>query len=99
MSCLLSLRPPYPMLHKMKKRPYISTLAFDSDITQNIYSKMNNFLAIEIDCSAPGSYKGEFALFHKKDAAWFHRIAWMPKLKQGWKRLTYQEFTELYSII
>jgi hypothetical protein len=63
-----------------------------------MYQKLKNILAICETEHAPGEYEGELALFQPTGPAWWHQVSWMPNLKNGWHRLTFHQFLELYQI-
>lgn len=65
----------------------------------DIYNNLKNLLAIRergLDVRTYGYY-GKLALFSPEDHHW-HEVRWMPKLKEGWHRLTFPQFLELYRI-
>ena len=63
-----------------------------------MYHKLQNCLGIRDDSRAPGMYKGQWALFSPGAIAWWHEVRWMPRLEEGWHRLTFRQFLELYRI-
>jgi len=89
-------RPSYPM-SGFKQR--FKKSCIDLEKAADLYSKLQNYLALDGDSRAPGVYKGEWALFQPNGPAWWREVRWMPKLQEGWHRLTFKQFLELYRIM
>jgi hypothetical protein len=67
----------------------------------DVFKKLSPYLAFEIDLNPPaGGWNirgaGHRHLFQTN--GFHHTITWMPKLADGWRRLTYQEFCAWYGL-
>jgi len=78
--------------------PRFKSSPIEIERAAEMYHKLQNCLGIRDDSKAPGLYKGQWALFASGATAWWHEVRWMPKLREGWHRLTFGQFLELYRI-
>ena len=71
-----------------------------------LYAKLQGFLARTEDCFWGGSissytkHQAVVSFMHVApcDGRWY-AIRWMPKLKEGWQRLTFEEFLRYYKLV
>lgn len=64
-----------------------------------IYLKMQPFLAIQRNADAPGLYNEvRYSRDLFKPNGFHFPVRWQAKMKEGWMRLTYEEFLVWYGI-
>lgn len=62
-----------------------------------VYENLKDCLAIHGERKPPRCYTGQLALFDPENHCWY-QVFWAPKLREGWDRLTFQQFLGLYRI-
>ena len=87
--------PSYRMRHFA---PRFKPSSIETERAAQIYQKLRDYLGIRGCSRAPGLYEGQWALFAPGGTAWWHEVRWMPRLEEGWHRLTFRQFLELYRI-
>ncbi len=92
--CGAKRQQPYPMMYKS---PEPAESRLNADSAYDYYVRLKEYWGVKSECEPPGTYKGQRALFHRP-LPWWHQVAWMPKLKPGWRRPSYREFLEIYAI-
>lgn len=78
--------------------PRFKPVSIETEKAAQLYQNLRGYLGIRGEAKAPGGYKGQWALFKPGEIAWWHEVRWMPKLREGWHRLTFRQFLELYRI-
>lgn len=95
---VLSWKPGYS--HDKVRKPPKSMLTVETGGAA--YEKLKQYWAIEehLNCPAAGWDRNGFG-FHRhlfQKNGFHHAVIWMPELKAGWCRMTYEEFCNWYDL-